>query len=99
MGGDTTLAVVLRDEQTLRDVTASGNGPIDALLSLLRAEGVEVSLHDYVEHTLSAGQDAQAAAYVELELGGARFWGVGIDSSITIASLKSVVSAINRAMS
>ena len=98
MGGDTTLDVVLRDEQTLREVTASGNGPIDALLSLLRAEGVEVSLHDYVEHTLSAGQDAQAAAYVELELGGARFWGVGIDHSSSHASLAAIVSAVNRGL-
>jgi 2-isopropylmalate synthase len=98
MGGDTTLDVVLRDEQTLRDVTASGNGPIDALLSLLRAEGVEVSLHDYVEHTLSAGQDAQAAAYVELELGGERYWGVGIDHSSSHASLAAIVSAVNRGL-
>jgi 2-isopropylmalate synthase len=98
MGGDTTLEVVLRDEQTLRNVTASGNGPIDALLSLLRAEGVEVSLHDYVEHTLSAGQDAQAAAYVELELGGERYWGVGIDHSSSHASLAAIVSAVNRGL-
>ncbi|WP_306231377.1 2-isopropylmalate synthase [Agrococcus beijingensis] len=98
MGGATTLQVVLRDEQTLRDVTASGNGPIDALLSLLRAEGVEVSLLDYVEHTLSAGQDAQAASYVELELAGQRFWGVGIDHSSSHASLAAIVSGVNRGL-
>ena len=98
MGGETTLQIVLRDEQTLRDVTASGNGPIDALLSLLRAEHVEVSLHDYVEHTLSAGQDAQAASYVELELGGERFWGVGIDHSSSHASLAAIISAVNRGL-
>ena len=98
MGGDTTLEVVLRDEQTLREVSASGNGPIDALLQLLGAEGVEVSLHDYVEHTMSAGQDAQAASYVELELGGERFWGVGIDHSSSHASLAAIVSAVNRGL-
>ena len=98
MGGETTLDVVLRDEQTLREVTASGNGPIDALLQLLAAEGVEVSLHDYVEHTMSAGQDAKAASYVELELGGDRYWGVGIDHSSSHASLAAIVSAVNRGL-
>ncbi|GAA3601335.1 2-isopropylmalate synthase [Agrococcus terreus] len=98
LGGETSLTVVLRDEQTLRDVEASGNGPIDALLSLLKGEGVEVSLVDYVEHTLAAGQDAQAASYVELELGGQRFWGVGIDHSTTHASLRAIVSAVNRGL-
>ncbi|GAA2175111.1 2-isopropylmalate synthase [Agrococcus versicolor] len=98
LGGETRLTVVLRDEQTLRDAVASGNGPIDALLSLLRAEGVEVSLLDYVEHTLAAGQDAQAASYVELELGGERFWGVGIDHSTSNASLRAIVSAVNRGL-
>jgi 2-isopropylmalate synthase len=98
LGGETRLTVVLRDEQTLRDAEASGNGPIDALLSLLRAEGVEVSLLDYVEHTLAAGQDAQAASYVELELGGERFWGVGIDHSTSYASMRAIVSAVNRGL-
>ncbi|MGC5078289.1 2-isopropylmalate synthase [Agrococcus sp. DT81.2] len=98
LGGETRLTVVLRDEQTLRDVESAGNGPIDALLSLLRAEGVEVSLIDYVEHTLAEGQDAQAASYVELDLGGTRFWGVGIDHSSTNASLRAIVSAVNRGL-
>ncbi|MET4099946.1 2-isopropylmalate synthase [Agrococcus sp. UYP10] len=98
LGGETRLTVVLRDEQTLRDVESAGNGPIDALLSLLRAEGVEVSLIDYVEHTLAEGQDAQAASYVELELGGVRYWGVGIDHSSTNASLRAIVSAVNRGL-
>ena len=52
---------------------------------------------DYSEHAMSAGGDAQAAAYVECAVGGRVLWGVGIDSSIVTASLKAVVSAVNRA--
>jgi 2-isopropylmalate synthase len=55
-------------------------------------------LYDYVEHTLSASGDAQAAAYVELQVGEKRLWGVGIDADISTASLKAVVSAVNRAV-
>ena len=53
---------------------------------------------DYVEHTLSEGGDAQAAAYVELEIDGKTLWGVGIDGDISTASLKAVISAVNRAL-
>ena len=53
---------------------------------------------DYVEHALSAGGDARAAAYLECAIDGQVLWGVGIDSSIITASLKAVVSAVNRAM-
>ena len=55
-------------------------------------------LLDYVEHTMSAGGDAQAAAYVELEVNGITLWGVGIDGDISTASLKAVISAVNRAI-
>ena len=55
-------------------------------------------LYDYVEHTLSAGGDAQAASYVELQVDGERLWGVGIDGDISTASLKAIVSCVNRAI-
>jgi 2-isopropylmalate synthase len=64
----------------------------------MSAQGIDVELFDYVEHTLSAGGDAMAAAYVELNVNSTRLWGVGIDSDISTASLKAVVSAINRAV-
>ena len=51
---------------------------------------------DYTEHALSAGSDAQAAAYVECEVGGDVLWGVGIDTNTVTASLKAVLSAVNR---
>jgi 2-isopropylmalate synthase len=65
---------------------------------VLRERGIEVTLYDYVEHTLGASGDAQAAAYVELQVGDRRLWGVGIDGDISTASLKAVVSAVNRAI-
>ena len=80
------------------DADASGNGPISAFLAVLGAEGVHVKLRDYVEHTLAASGDAVAAAYVELEVEGRVLWGVGIDADISTASLKAVVSAVNRAL-
>jgi 2-isopropylmalate synthase len=61
-------------------------------------QGVEVELFDYVEHALSAGGDAYAASYVELRVNGKTLWGVGIDADISTASLKAVVSAVNRAV-
>ena len=59
--------------------------------------GVDVRVLDYAEHALSEGGDALAAAYVECQVGDDVLWGVGIDPSITTASLKAIVSAVNRA--
>lgn len=96
--GTLKLSVDLRDSETVSRQDTVGNGPIDAFLKLMAVQGIEVELFDYVEHTLSAGGDAMAAAYVELNVNGKRLWGVGIDSDISTASLKAVVSAINRAV-
>ncbi|MCR2814541.1 2-isopropylmalate synthase [Microbacterium jiangjiandongii] len=98
MSGDVTLDVTLRDGDAREDLTGTGNGPIAAFLSVLGARGFDISLYDYVEHTLSAGGDAQAAAYVELQVDGERLWGVGIDGDISTASLKAIVSCVNRAI-
>ncbi len=80
------------------EVTASGagNGPVAAFCQALTSIGHDVRVLDYVEHALSAGGDARAAAYLECAIDGQVVWGVGIDSSITTASLKAVVSAVNR---
>ena len=74
-----------------------GNGPIAAFVDALRTIGHDVRVLDYAEHALSAGGDARAAAYVECAIGERILWGVGIDPNIVTASLKAVVSAINRA--
>ena len=98
MDGHVELNIVLRDGDGELQAAGSGNGPISAFLNVLDQQGVGVRLLDYVEHTLSEGGDAQAAAYVELEINGQTLWGVGIDGDISTASLKAVISAVNRAL-
>jgi 2-isopropylmalate synthase len=78
-------------------LTGEGTGPIDAFVTALATVGVDVRVLDYAEHALSAGGDATAAAYVECAVGGRVLWGVGIDPNIVTASLRAVVSAVNRA--
>jgi len=82
-----------------RTLRGSGDGPIDAFVDALRRVGHEVVVLDYAEHALSAGADAKAAAYVECSIGGNVYWGVGIDPNIVTASLRAVVSAVNRSAS
>jgi 2-isopropylmalate synthase len=78
--------------------TASGNGPIAALLTILSEDGLDIRVLDYTEHALSEGGSAMAAAYVECAVGERVLWGVGLDYNTTMASLKAVVSAVNRAL-
>lgn len=98
MSGDVALDVTLRDGDERYEASGHGNGPVAAFLEIVRAQGFDVTLYDYVEHALSAGGDAQAAAYVELQVDGERLWGVGIDGDISTASLKAIVSGVNRAI-
>jgi len=96
--GEVSLEVELRVGDDALSTQATGNGPIAAFLNVMADQGIAVTLYDYVEHALSAGGDAVAAAYVELNVNGKRLWGVGIDPDISTASLKAVVSAVNRAV-
>jgi 2-isopropylmalate synthase len=98
MNGEVKLDIVLRDGAKEVEVSGTGNGPISAFLAILGAQGVETRLLDYVEHTMSAGGDAQAASYIELDVAGKTLWGVGIDSDIATSSLKAVISGVNRAI-
>ena len=98
LSGDVALDITLRDGDDRFEASGRGNGPVAAFLEIIRAQGFDVTLYDYVEHALSAGGDAQAAAYIELQVDGERLWGVGIDSDISTASLKAIVSGVNRAI-
>jgi 2-isopropylmalate synthase len=98
MDGAVALDVVLRNGDSEVECSGNGNGPISAFLDILAQLGVNVRLLDYVEHTLSASSDAKAAAYIELEVNGRNLWGVGIDGDIATASLKAVISGVNRAI-
>jgi 2-isopropylmalate synthase len=95
---DVQLSISILDRGQLVELSGEGNGPIAAFCNILQAYGVDVRVLDYYEHALSAGGDASAAAYLECAIEGEVFWGVGIDPNTTTASLKAVVSAINRAI-
>jgi 2-isopropylmalate synthase len=77
-------------------VEGVGNGPISAFCDALATMGVSARVLDYNEHALTEGTDAQAAAYVECEIGDQVFWGVGIDTNTVTASMRAVLSAVNR---
>ncbi|MEY3966612.1 MAG: 2-isopropylmalate synthase [Actinomycetota bacterium] len=98
MDGVVNLEAILRDGTGELSVSGVGNGPISAFSDVLRKQAVDVKVNDYLEHTLSASGDALAAAYIELEVHGQSLWGVGIDGDITIASIKALISAVNRAL-
>ena len=80
----------------VRQVEGVGNGPISAFCDALATIGVAARVLDYNEHALTEGTDAQAAAYVECEIGNQVFWGVGIDTNTVTASMRAVLSAVNR---
>ncbi|MFI0818108.1 2-isopropylmalate synthase [Streptomyces sp. NPDC021098] len=90
-----TVEAVVDGAETV--LTGTGNGPLAAFFDALGAIGVDVRLLDYSEHTLSEGAGSQAAAYIECAIDGKVLWGVGVDANIVRASLKAVVSAVNRA--
>ncbi|WP_425325767.1 2-isopropylmalate synthase [Mycobacterium shimoidei] len=96
-GGSTTVTATVKINGTDTEITGTGNGPLAAFVDALSHVGFEVAVLDYSEHAMSAGDDAQAAAYVEARVGDRTVWGVGIAPSITTASLRAVVSAVNRA--
>jgi 2-isopropylmalate synthase len=95
--GADRLSVDLEDTGTPITLEGHGNGPIAAFVDALGRLGVDARVLDYAEHAMSAGGDATAAAYVECAVGERVLWGVGVDTNIVRASLKAVVSAVNRA--
>ncbi|WP_127781770.1 2-isopropylmalate synthase [Rhodococcus sp. X156] len=97
-GLDTITAKVLLNGAE-HEITGTGNGPVAAFVDALGELDFDVRVLDYSEHAMSAGGDASAAAYVECAVGETVVWGVGIAPSITTASLRAVLSAVNRAAS
>ncbi|MFF7562243.1 2-isopropylmalate synthase [Streptomyces pseudovenezuelae] len=98
---DTDGVDTLKVEATVDGVdtvlTGTGNGPISAFFDALAKVDIDARLLDYQEHTMSEGASAQAASYIECAIDGKVLWGIGIDANTTRASLKAVVSAVNRA--
>ncbi|SNS52007.1 2-isopropylmalate synthase [Rhodococcoides kyotonense] len=102
-GGTDQIVATVKIDGVEQDINGHGNGPLAAFVDALSTVGYDISVLDYSEHAMSAGDDAQAAAYVEASVTGPNgtavtVWGVGIATSITTASLRAVVSAVNRAL-
>ncbi|MER7991013.1 2-isopropylmalate synthase [Streptomyces noursei] len=94
--GVDTLTVEAEVDGAETVLTGSGNGPISAFFDALSGLDIDARLLDYQEHTMSEGASAQAASYIECAIDGKVLWGIGIDANTTRASLKAVVSAVNR---
>ncbi|WP_088290202.1 2-isopropylmalate synthase [Kineosporia sp. A_224] len=92
------LSVDVEDAGVLKHLEGTGNGPIAAFVDAIATLGVDVRVLDYTEHAMSAGGDAKAAAFLECAVGDRVLWGVGVDPNIIRASLKAVVSAVNRSI-
>ncbi|ATH79254.1 2-isopropylmalate synthase [Halomonas sp. NyZ770] len=91
-----TLEAVVEQQGERHLLSGQGNGPLAAFVKALHAHGHDVEIIDYHEHSRGQGADAEAIAYVEVRIDGQAVFGVGSDESITSASMKGVLSAINR---
>ncbi|CAI9411228.1 2-isopropylmalate synthase [Aestuariimicrobium sp. T2.26MG-19.2B] len=100
--GEHEIHAVVEVAGERREVSGRGNGPLSAFIDAITERGLVVRVLDYSEHALTTGGDAQAAAYVEAEVGEGDdaqvLWGVGIDSDIVTATIKAVLSAVNRSV-
>jgi 2-isopropylmalate synthase len=97
LDGKHALSAEIGVNGTTQEVEGVGNGPISAFCAALASIGIDVRVLDYAEHALTEGSDAQAAAYVEVSAAdGLVLWGVGIDTNTATASMRAVVSAVNR---
>ena len=94
----THFSGVLSVRGSFVQLEARGNGPIDAFFNALGQAGIEgYSFLSYSEHAVSMGSDSQAVAYIQLRApGGRRIYGVGTEHNINFASVKGILSAINR---
>ena len=98
--GDQDVTAKISDDGKHRTIHGHGNGPVDGFVDAMRKEsGLAFDVADYREHAMGHGANAAAIAYVELRLtDGSTLFGVGIDKNIVVASLKAVVSGVNRAL-
>lgn len=87
----------VRYRGTTQEVHGEGNGPVAAFAAALEQAGIEVEVEDYSQQSRSAGDDAEAACYVLAQVDGTSAWGVGVAGSTTAASVRAIVSAVNRA--
>lgn len=95
----TKIKVHLVKDDKRTTVYGVGNGPVAAMCDALKEFDIDVRVLDYNEHAMASGGDADAVSYVECVVNGQTLWGVGISSSIITASIKAILSAVNRHLS
>jgi 2-isopropylmalate synthase len=98
-GDEDSIEAVVEQHGERHVVQGTGNGPIAAFVHALSMLDLDVRVLDYHEHATGAGEEAQAASYLELAVGGRVLWGCGIHPSIVTASLRAIVSGVNRSTS
>ena len=93
---DVEATILVNGKET--PIEATGNGPLDAFCSALKNKIIgDFTLLHYHEHAIDGGSSAKAAAYIEIERpNGEKCWGTGVDTDIIIASVKAVLSSLNR---
>ncbi|GAA4910060.1 2-isopropylmalate synthase [Stackebrandtia albiflava] len=95
--GVVTIDALITVDGRERKVSGEANGPLSAFIAALADVDVKVSVCDYSEHALTAGETAKAAAYVECQVGDQVLWGAGVHENIVTASMRAIASAVNRA--
>src|SRR3954447_1623089 len=96
-GSVDTIEAVVRWHGQTQTIRGEGNGPIASFVHALAQLDVDARVLDYAEHATGAGEEAQAASYLEVAVNGRVLWGCGVHPSIVTASLRAIVSAVNRA--
>jgi 2-isopropylmalate synthase len=95
-GDEDRIEAVVRWHGEQRVVRGSGNGPLSAFVHALAELDLDLRVLDYAEHATGSGEEAQAASYLEVAVGGRVLWGCGVHPSIVTASFRAIVSAVNR---
>lgn len=90
------ISVSIKKINSIKKYFGHGNGPIDAFINIINKNGMNIKVIDYVGHALSSGGNALAAAYVECKIKEKTLWGIGIDFNTIKASLKAIISSMNR---
>jgi 2-isopropylmalate synthase len=97
-GGHDAIDATVSEHGASQQLHGEGEGALSAFIdALMRYSGRQINVVDYSEHAIGAGTSAEAAAYVQLNINGQRYAGAGFDHDTVSASLKAVLSALNRA--
>ena len=94
----TKINAVLEDNSREVELSSRGNGPIDAFVNGIKKHlGIPVDVSSYSEHSLTRGSNAKAVSYIGITTGNDNvIYGVGIDENVSYASIKAILSAVNR---